>query len=423
MYFDLVSRKRFVKASRTTGKGGGGRVYGWLLLMAVLAGQVSAQSDCADSPPACELSFSPSANLLLGESFNVTCTIPPDQCVPGCYTVRFLYTRSGGSPLSTSDVDFSDLLFFTLSADLLNDCSRYLSINPAVGILQNNYAGWINNAEWEGGTTLASDTTRRNSTPIITTKVQVLRSGIPQESIQTTIIQPLDIVANIIAQASSQQIEGSYRAETMINWPHAESIDGGDGTYFNREYLINGTTGQFLSTPNNSTVVTLNSKQVDQGFTLITKNQLGVGNSTFFQPSWPESAIRLTQQDDGSWLVEVNSTEPVTDLTIEDSLMESIVLSDLDIDTNTDADPINSALTFTANLLDGQSYTLRLNLQNIATTQEIKETTQATVQESQPTLDQNTPNSGISTQALPQLLAAAVAVALTVNQLMSVRTP
>ena len=75
MYFDLVLRKRSAKASRAMGKGGGCLVYGWLLLMAVLAGQVGAQ-DCATTPPSCELSFSPSTNLLLGESFNVTCTIP-----------------------------------------------------------------------------------------------------------------------------------------------------------------------------------------------------------------------------------------------------------------------------------------------------------------------------------------------------------
>ena len=135
------------------------------------------------------------------------------------------------------------------------------------------------------------------------------------------------------------------------------------------------------------------------------------------------SSIRLTQQEDDRWLVEVNSTESVTDLEIEDSLMDSIVLSDLNINTNTDADPINSALTFTANLMNGQSYTLRLNLQNIATTQEIKETTQATMQESQATPDENTPNSGTRSQALPQLLATAAIAALAVNQLMSVRTP
>ena len=73
--------------------------------------------------------------------------------------------------------------------------------------------------------------------------------------------------------------------------------------------------------------------------------------------------------------------------------MESIVLSDLDIDTNTDADPINSALTFTANLTNGQGYTLRMNLQNIGTTQEIQATTQATtqatMQENQATMDDN----------------------------------
>ena len=433
MYFDLASRKRFAKASRTTGKTAGGRVYGWLLLMAVLAGQVEAQT-CAtgneDNPlPLCELSFSPSANLLFGESFNVTCAIDPNKCVTesGCYNIRLVIARleDGQHPVTTAETDFPREFGYIISSDAPG-CTLTVFIDPELTQLENNYIRFINNTKWSAIVTLVGGS-KRVSTATYTTTVQVPLSGIPQESIQTTIVQPLDIVANIIAQASSQPIEGSYRAETMINWPHAKSLDGGDGTYFDRQYIINGTTGQFpgTPTPNNSTVITLNSEQVDQGFTLTTKNQLGASENgtTFFQPSWPESAIRLTQQNDGSWLVEVNSTEPVTDLTIEDSLMESIVLSDLDIDTNTDAEPINSALTFTANLVDGQSYTLRLNLQNIATTQEIKETTQATAQETQATMDENKSNLGTRSQALPQLLAAAAAVALTVNQLMSVRTP
>ena len=413
MYFGLVSRKRFAKASRTTGKAASGRVHGWLLLMAVLAGQVEAQGECTNPPPPCELSFNPSLNLLEGESFNVTCAIDPDKCVPMCYELHFIYKQAAdtGEFNSIEFESIPDWFITLLPTDPSNNCSGTLSIHE-VGLLQNDYINWIDNALWRGQTILANDSGIRVETREQMTIVQALLSGIPQESIQTTIVQPLEIVANIIAQASSQPTEGSYRARAKIDWPHAESLDGGDGTYYGRQYIIDGTTGQFPSTPNNSTVITLNSKQVDQGFTLTTKNQLGVGGSTFFQPSWPEPAVRLTQQNDGSWLVEVNSTEPVTDLTIEDSLMESVDLSDLDIDTNTDAEPINSALTFTANLLDGQSYTLRLNLQNIATTQE-----------TQATMDENKSNSGTRSQALPQLLAAAAAVALTVNQLMSIRTP
>ena len=425
MYFDLVSRKRFAKASRTTGKAAGGCVYGWLLLMAVLAGQVDAQ-DCIedeDNLPLCNLRFDPSANLLLGQPFSVICTFDFEDCESDCYRASYVVDINGVGIVRTEEPN--GIMYLSGSPEGLstsaNGCNTTLNYVQGADS-ENNFIKKFHQTRWRARTESTKVFARRDSDEIIT-KVQVLRSGIPQESIQTTIVQPLDIVANIIAQASSQQIEGSYRAETMINWPHAESFDAGDGTYYGREYLINGTTGQLLSTPNNSTVITLNSKQVDQGFTLIIKNQLGVGNSTFFQPSWPESAIRLTQQNDGSWLVEVNSTEPVTDLTIEDSRMESIVLSDLDIDTNTDADPINSALTFTANLEDEQSYTLRLDLRNLATTQEIKATTQATMQESQPTLDQNTPNSGISTQALPQLLTTAAIAALAVNLLMSVRTP
>ena len=353
----------------------------------------------------------------------MTCTFNPQDCGT-CYSVVYLLDIP---ELGTIDIDhLIEVQFLTGTQDSISKsadgCVTTISFikgnNPVRG-----YIGSFHNTQWTVKVELKSNTfIRKDSDQSITTQVQVLLSGIPQESIQTTIIQPLDIVANIIAQASSQQIGGSYRAETMINWPHAESLDAGDGTYYDRQYIINGTTDKLVSTTDNSTGITLKSEQVDQGLTLIIKNQLGVGNTTSFEPSWPESSIGLTQQNDGSWLVEVNFTEPVTDLEIEDGRMESIVLSDLDINTNTDADPINSALTFTANLTDGQSYTLRLNLRNLATTQEIKETTQTTMQESKATMDENTPNSGIRFQALPQLLAT-VAIAVTVEQLMSLQTP
>ena len=72
MRFSFISGRRCVKTKRTSDKAAGGRVYGWLLLMAVLAGQVEAQGqDCAtgepnDPLPLCDLSIEPSPNLLLG---------------------------------------------------------------------------------------------------------------------------------------------------------------------------------------------------------------------------------------------------------------------------------------------------------------------------------------------------------------------
>ena len=108
MYFDLVSRKRFAKASRAMGKGGGCLSYGWWLLMAVMgAGQVSAQDGCMDQPPPCELSFSPSANLLLGESFNVTCTIPSGECVNDCYEITLCFTFRKCSPILALNLELS----------------------------------------------------------------------------------------------------------------------------------------------------------------------------------------------------------------------------------------------------------------------------------------------------------------------------
>ena len=255
-----------------------------------------------------------------------------------------------------------------------------------------------------------------------TTKVQVLLSGIPQESIQSNIVQPLDIMMNVIALSSSQPIEGNYRAKVMVEWPHAGSLKSLDGTYFNREYRINGTTPagskvQLTRTAANSTELTLDSEAV-QNLTLITVNRLGVSENgtTTFQISWHEPSIRLSQQNDSSWRMEVNFTEPVTDLMVEDSRMESVDLSDLGITAITVNDLINSALTFSANLLVGQNYTMRLNLQNPATTEESLNT-------SPPTLSQDNSNSGISTQALPQLLVGAAIAAIKVSRLMNVRTP
>ena len=423
MSFSFISGRRCAKTKRTSGKVACGRVYGWLLLMAVLAGQVEAQ-ECATSNsevPLCNLAIEPSPSLLLGESFNVTCTFNPQDCST-CYEIVYILDIP---ELGIADSDnLSEIQLLTGTQDSISKsadgCVTTLSFikgnNPDRG-----YIGSFNNTQWTVMVELSSNIfIRKGSDQSITTQVQGRLSNIPQGSIKTTIVQPLDIVMNIIALSNNQQIEGSYRARgAMVDWPHADSLESLDGTFFDRQYIINGTTGEPVSTTDNSTYITLNSEQVDQGFTLITKNQLGVGGSTFFQPTWPEPSIRLTQQEDGRWLVEVNSKEPVTDLEIKDSLMDSIVLSDLNINTNTNADPINSALTFTANLMYGQSYTLRLNLQNITTTQEI----QATMQESQATLNEYTPNFGIRSQALPQLLATAAIAALVVNQLMSVRTP
>ena len=202
-----------------------------------------------------------------------------------------------------------------------------------------------------------------------------------------------------------------------------------DGTYFNREYLINGTTPagskvQLTRTAANSTELTLKSEQAAQDLTLITVNQLGVGkNTTTFQISWPEPSIRLSQQNDSSWRMEVNFTEPVTDLMVEDSRMESVDLSDLGITAITVNDLINSALTFTANLLVGQNYTMRLNLQNPATTQESQTTTEESLNTSPPTLSQDNSNSGISPRALTQLQVGAAIAAITVSRLMNARTP
>ena len=118
---------------------------------------------------------------------------------------------------------------------------------------------------------LQTDELRVTQTEEKTTKVRVLLSGIPQESIQSNIVQPLDIMMNVIALSSSQPIEGSYRAKVMIEWPHAGSLESLDGTYFNREYRINGTTPagskvQLTRTAANSTELTLNlrTRSVEQ---------------------------------------------------------------------------------------------------------------------------------------------------------------
>ena len=415
MYFDLVSRKRFAKASRAMGKGGGCRVYGWLLMAVLGAGQVRAQDGCMDQPPACELSFSPSANLLLGESFNVTCTINSDECVRDCYDARFVYTALNGGSIPSNEFESIPNWFIMLQDPPSNGCNHTLSINFEADSLQYDYFDHINNAKWQALTILSSDLAKRNPSTEHTTTVQVLLSDIPQESVRSNIVQPLDIMMNVIALSSSQPIEGSYRAKVMIEWPHARSLESLDGTYFNREYLINGTTpagskGELTRTAANSTELTLKSEPAAQNLTLITVNQLGVGkNTTTFQISWHEPSIRLSQQNDSSWRMEVNFTEPVTDLMVNDSRMESVDLNDLGITAITGNDLINSILTFTANLMVGQNYTMRLNLQNLTTTEE--------------NLNTGNSNSGISTQARPQLLVGAVIAAITVSRLMNARTP
>ena len=171
---------------------------------------------------------------------------------------------------------------------ITSDCGITLSYIEG-NSLSMGYIGIYHNTQWKVRIVSRSNFfVRRNGEQSITTQVQVLLSSIPQERIETTIVQPLDIVTNIIALSNSQQIEGSYRARAMIDWPHAESLDAGDSTYYGLHYIINGTTGEFPSTTDNSTEITLKSEQVDQGLTLIIKNQLGVGNTTFFEPSWPE---------------------------------------------------------------------------------------------------------------------------------------
>ena len=400
MYFDFVLRKRYAKASRTTDKNGDFRVYGWLL-MAVLTGQVSAQ-ECMNTPPTCELSFRPSANLLLGESFNVTCALDPNECIDSCYEISFIFRVLNGDDINSNEFKSIPLL----PSDSSYGCNRTLSISSEATELQGGYLANINNAKWLGFVTLDNPFRRVQSTTH-TTKVQVLLSDIPQKSIQSNIVQPLDIMMNVIALSSSQPIEGSYRAKVIIEWPHAGSLKSLDGTYFNREYLINGTTpagskGQLTRTAANSTELTLDSEAV-QNLTLITVNRLGVANTVYFQISWHEPSIRLSQQNDSSWRMEVNFTEPVTDLMIEDSRMESVDLSDLGITAITGNDLINSTLTFTANLMVGQNYIMRLNLQNPATTEESLNIS---------TLSQGNSNSGISTQALPQLLVSAAIAAI-----------
>ena len=430
MDFNFISSRRCAKTERTSGKAAGGRVYGWLLLMAVLAGQVSAQSECVDPPPLCELSFSPSANLLLGESFNVTCVIN-SGCIPDCYNVHFLYNPAERDPLSTENVTFSQFGFIT-QLPHTDECGLTLSINPeAIDESGNNYLYWVNNAEWSGISVVSG----RTQGSANSTKVQSFLEPIPQENIETTLIQPLDIdiVTNTIAPSSNQQIKGNLRARVMIQWPHADSLKSLDDTYFGRQYIIingitlTGSEGELRRTPDNSTEITLTSEQVARNFTLITENQLGASENgtTPFQFSWPEPVIHLTRGNENKWHMVVDFNEPVTDLTLYDSQSISIALDNFRIfQSITDDSLIRSTLTFTVNLMDEQDYTWRLNLQNIVNMQEGQGTMQRTMQEGQATMDDNKSNSGIHSQALPQLLTtAAIAAALAVSQLMSVRTP
>ena len=410
MDFSFVSGRRYGKKNQSSGKIAGCRVCGWLL-MAMLAGQVSAQTaGCMDPPPECEISFSPSPNLLLGESFNVTCTISSSKCVLNCYTIQFAYTRSGGGFVLSSESVFNSFSFI-MKADYPDNCSSTLSIDGESDQLQNSYLSRFNNAEWEGLTALNTNLGRKTLSTTHTTKVQVLRSGIPQESI---IVQPLDILTNIIGLASDQFIGGNYQVRTILEWSHADSLQNSNGTYYGREYLINGTMpdgseGELISTIANSTELNLNSRQIPQSLTLITRNELGRADNVSFQISWPEPSIRLTQGNENRWLMMVEFSEPVTDLTLYDSQSISIALDNLGIFQNINDDTlINSVLTFTANLANGQNYTLRLNLD---TTQEI----QTTTEEIQSTTEENSSNSGIRSRVLPQLLATAAIAAIAVN--------
>ena len=380
MYFSVASRRRYAETSRVTGKGAGGRVYGWLLLMALLAGQV--QSQCRNSPPACELSFSPSENLLLGESFNITCTIPSDECTAGCYGIRYLYTAFLGSPRSTEILDFEERFPFlttTSSPDDSGGCSNTLSSNFEAAQLQDQYLQRVNNAEWLGLTVLISDPDKEAFSETLTTTVQIQLPSILQENIQSKVTQPLDVIIKILALSNSQQFEGSFRGKTIVRWLHANSLDS-DGTYFGREYLVNGITsdgseGELARTTANSVELTLTSEQTAQDLTLTASNRLGTSENgtTTFQIPWPEPSSSLDKVSDDNWRMVVNFTEPVTDLMIEeDSPVTSVVLSNLEIiEEAMDNGQVNSVLTFTANLVDGQNYRMRLNLQNPATTQEI----------------------------------------------------
>ena len=367
----------------------------------------------------------------------MTCTFGNSQDCGDCYRILFRVSIPGHSDeivvydaaLASQQAIFGSQDSVSTSVDGCSTTLSYIQPNRVA----DGYIGSYHNTQWKAVTSLTNNfSKRKDSDQSITTRVQVLLSSIPQESIKTTIVQPLDIVSKIIALSNSQQIEGSYRARAKIDWPHAESLDGGDGTYFDRQYIINGgSEGELGRTSDNSTEITLNSEQVARNFTLITENQLGASENgtTSFQFPWHEPSIQLSSVATYTWRILVDITEPVTDLEIEDSrTMESIIFSDLAIIANGAG---YGVITFTANLMDGQNYTLRMILQNIATTQEIKATMQATIQatiqatmqESQATLDENTLNSGTRSQALPQLLITAAIAALTVNQLMSVRTP
>ena len=320
--------------------------------MAMFAGQVSAQDGCPSNAPACELSFSPSTDLLLGESFNVTCTILSGECEPGseCYNFVFTYFSNSGRFV---DHEFGTFARFItkLPIDPSDGCSQTLSINSEVDQLKNDYIHLINNAQWSVQTQLSSNDGRRAQSITHTTKVQVLRSGTPQESI---IVQPLDILTNITGLASNQFIGGNYQIRTMLEWPHADSLQNSNGTYYGREYQINGTMqdgseGELISTIANSTELNLNSRQIPQSLTLITKNEVGIAADTVsFQISWSGPSIDLRQQDDDRWRMVVDFTEAVANLTVADSRMESIVLSDVDIAHITNNNLVNSALTFTA---------------------------------------------------------------------------
>ena len=417
MYFNLVSRRWYSKMSCVTGKGVDCRVSRWLLLMVMLAGQVGAQeSGCVIPPPPCEVSFSPSTNLLLGQSFNVTYTIGSDECVPGCYEYRIIYRLSNGGVFG--GIEFETVLpFITIfPAYRSGSCSLTLFIDGEATQLQNDYIRLINNAQWLGSIVLATDLLERTPVTARTTKVQDLLSGIPQQSIQAN-IQSLDIMMQAIALSSSEQIEDSYQAKVMLKWPHAESLDS-DGTYFDREYLINGTTpegyeGALARTTANSTELTLNSKQAAENLTLTTANRLGIGGTTSFQIPRPELSVSLNPQGNSNWLVVVEFSEPVKGLTVYDSEFMSVALGVVvQITDYYDGDPTNTVLTFTANLVDEQNYTIRLNFEDPAITDECINTNPHSEQ-----CQKKPHQTGLSAYKIGLLTSAAMA-AIVVSKLM-----
>ena len=373
MYFNFISQSQSLKSilCRHLVTSAIHLAFGGLF-----AGQVVAQNaNCTIIPP-CDLSFSPFQHLLLGESFNITCSIIGGY-LEGCNTLEIEYNeRQLRLPVEFDKLFGNPNQYSELNS--INGSSTTIAY-IAGHLTENNYFDNFHNAMWKGVTT----TNRPDPDSLIslenhltlTTKVQRLLPGIPLPSIQFHIVQIFEIIFSpplLLDDQKYIESEGSYRAIVRISWLHSESLQSADGTYFNREYVIKGTTtegaeDELARTSSNSVEFTLTSKHADQNLTITPVNLLGMVNatSTPFKPQLPEPSITWERKDD-AWRVVIRIMALVNNLTIRDSQGEPIKADDLEIIKI----PYYSTLTFkVANLNNTQNYTLRLDLGSAATTE------------------------------------------------------